>query len=94
MASYTIGRVGIVAKGAYVSTSTYQPLDMVTYEDSAYICRQTSTGNTPTAGSGYWMQAARGAYDGAKSAGYTGTLSQFTADLASLQSLASELAAM
>ena len=94
MASYTIGRVGVVAKGAYVSSTTYQPLDMVTYEDSAYICKQTSTGNTPTASSGYWMQAARGAYDGAKAGGYTGTLTQFTADLAALQSLAAELAAM
>lgn len=93
MATYTLGRVGIEAKGAYGSSTTYQPLDMVTYQGSSYIAKIQATGVLPT-NTTYWMQTAQGAYSAAVSAGYSGSEAQFAADLASMRTLASELASI
>lgn len=93
MATYTIGRVGIVAKGAYSASTPYAALDMVTYQDSSYIAKLPTTGNAPTNGA-YWMQAAQGAYTSAVAGGYSGTQAQFNADLAAMDTLATQLASI
>lgn len=51
------GRILILAKGAWDATSTYEQLDLVTYNQIAYIARKMSTGVNPAADLvyEYWM---------------------------------------
>ena len=93
MATYTVGRVGIVAKGDYSASTSYSALDMVNYQDSSYIAKQATVGIIPTNAT-YWMLAARGSYDSALAGGYNGTKAEFYADLATMQSLEAALAAI
>lgn len=93
MATYTMGRVGIEAKGTYSASTSYSPLDMVCYQGSSYIAKAPATGILPTNAS-HWMQASEDAYSAAVSAGYTDSQSQFYLDLAAIRTLASELAAI
>lgn len=53
------GRVLLIPRGNYDATATYTMLDMVVYNGSSYICKQTSTGNLPT-DTTYWMLNASG----------------------------------
>lgn len=74
MASTTkdLGRVMPVAQGAYSTTKTYVPLDIVTYNGSSYICLATNTGKAPTDMT-YWQSLAMRGSDGpAGPAGATG----------------------
>lgn len=48
MPSVNLGRIKIIQRGAYLAGTTYQPLDMVTYNGLQYICKATSTGNLPS----------------------------------------------
>lgn len=65
MASTTkdLGRVMPVAQGAYSTTKTYVPLDIVTYNGSSYICLATNTGKAPTDMT-YWQSLAMRGSDG------------------------------
>ena len=49
------GKVAMRPLGPYEPTRAYEVLDIVEYEYSAYCCKQTSTGNTPSRDSEYWM---------------------------------------
>ena len=48
MAKQNLGRVAMVSKGEYSSATSYERLDIVTYEGSSYVCKQDSIGNLPT----------------------------------------------
>lgn len=52
-----VGKVGIVAKGAYNSASTYEALDAVSYLGSLYIAKQNVPANTAPTNTTYWMSA-------------------------------------
>ena len=57
--STSAGRVLIIPKGEYNASTTYSMLDLVTYQGSSYVCKQTSTGNLPT-NTTYWQLSAQG----------------------------------
>ena len=48
MSEYSLGRIGLVPRGAYDAAATYQPLDVVTHEGSSYACVAVCTGTPPT----------------------------------------------
>lgn len=48
-----LGKVRMVAKGAYNSATNYEADDWVTYQGSSYYCKQNSTGHAPT-DTTYW----------------------------------------
>lgn len=48
MAKQNLGRVAMESKGEYSSATSYEKLDIVTYEGSSYVCKKDSTGNLPT----------------------------------------------
>lgn len=52
--NYNLGRVLPVFKGNYNSSTNYLPLDIVYYNGSSYVCKQNSTGNSPT-NTTYWQ---------------------------------------
>lgn len=54
------GRVLLIPKGAYISSTTYHMLDVVSYNGNSYVAKQTTTGNTPSADNEYWMILASG----------------------------------
>lgn len=51
------GRILIIAKGAWGSTVSYQQLDLVSYDNKAYLARQASVGVNPStdASMTYWQ---------------------------------------
>ena len=53
------GRVLLMPKGDYNPATTYELLDLVTYQNSSYIAKGTTTGNLPT-DSTYWQLSAYG----------------------------------
>jgi hypothetical protein len=53
------GRVLIIPKGAYNPATTYEMLDLVSYNGSSYIAKTTTTGNLPT-DTNYWQLSAYG----------------------------------
>lgn len=59
-----LGKVMTVIKGAYNGSTQYERLDVVTYNSSSWVAKQTTTGNTPpTDGSEsntYWQLMAKG----------------------------------
>lgn len=48
MARQNLGRVAMVSKGEYSSATSYEKLDIVTYDGSSYVCKKDSIGNLPT----------------------------------------------
>lgn len=48
------GRVAIVPKGDYSSSTAYNRLDLVRYNEKAYVAKKASTGVLPT-NTDYWM---------------------------------------
>ena len=53
------GRVLLMPKGAYDASTTYELLDIVSYNGSSYIAKGTTTGNLPT-NTTYWQLSAYG----------------------------------
>ena len=53
MAKQNLGKIIMTPKGVYNNSTTYEFLDVVTYEGSSYVCKQASTGNLPT--TDYWQ---------------------------------------
>lgn len=53
------GRVLLMPKGAYDPSTTYEMLDIVSYNGSSYIAKGTTTGNLPT-DTTYWQLSAYG----------------------------------
>ena len=60
MATVNLGRVGLVLKGEYDASTKYEKLDVVTYQGSSYIAKQTTTGNAPTNESFWQLQSEKG----------------------------------
>ena len=57
---YTIGRIGLVIRGAYSDAASYNALDVVQYDDSSYVCSAACTGISPVDHQ-HWMLLAEGA---------------------------------
>ena len=57
MATTNLGRVGMVTKGEYSQTAQYARLDVVTYQNSAYVATAPTTGRAPT-DTAYWQPIA------------------------------------
>lgn len=53
------GRVLLMPKGDYNPATTYELLDLVSYQNSSYIAKGTTTGNPPTDAT-YWQLSAFG----------------------------------
>lgn len=51
---YNLGKVIIQVKGNYSNTTTYTYLDMVYFNGSSYVAKQTTTANAPT-NTKYWQ---------------------------------------
>ena len=60
MALTDLGRVCPVPQGAYNAATPYSRLDIVTFEGSSYICKSSTTGNSPI-DTTYWQILAQGA---------------------------------
>lgn len=54
MATQILGKVGMVLKGAYNGSTTYQKLDVVTYNGESYVAKSETIGNLPT-NTTYWQ---------------------------------------
>ena len=52
-----LGKVGMVDKGNYNSGSTYEAMDVVTYNSSTYIAIQNVPVNTAPTNTTYWREA-------------------------------------
>ena len=52
-----IGKVGIVMKGAWNSSATYEVLDAVSYNNGTYIAKQDVPANTAPTNTTYWQVA-------------------------------------
>ena len=87
-----LGRVGIVPQGAYDEATEYKKLDLVTDGGSAYLYTSDTPGTGVALTDPAWLRVSEGAYAAAVTGGYTGTSSEFYADLAALDGLAAELA--
>lgn len=48
------GRVSLVDRGEYNSSTTYHRLDYVKHNSEIYICKQTSLNNEPDGDDAYW----------------------------------------
>ena len=62
-------------RGVYVAGSTYMPLDVVSYNESTWLCITESTGNLPT--TAYFVPLAKGSYQYWLEAGNTGTYEEY-----------------
>ena len=60
MAATDLGKVGMVMKGTWSSSATYEILDAVTYNGSLYIAKQAVPANTLPTNTTYWQLAATG----------------------------------
>ena len=60
MALTDLGRVCPVPQGAYNAVTPYSRLDIVTFEGSSYVCKSSTTGNSPI-DTTYWQILAQGA---------------------------------
>ena len=58
MAKQILGRVSIVFKGEYNSTTNYEKLDIVSYNGSSYACLKDCVGIIPT-DTTYWQLVAQ-----------------------------------
>ena len=52
-----VGRVGMVTKGAWINSATYEVLDVVTYNNGLYIAKQAVPANTLPTNTTYWQMA-------------------------------------
>ncbi|EHE99232.1 hypothetical protein HMPREF9469_01801 [ [[Clostridium] citroniae WAL-17108] len=54
-----LGKVMVVPKGAYNANTTYEILDLVTYNGSSYVALKSTKGNVPT-NTAYWQLHGQG----------------------------------
>lgn len=54
MTTKVLGKVAITPKGEYSNATTYQLLDLITYEGGSYLALKETTGNLPT-NNEYWQ---------------------------------------
>ena len=87
MATIDIGKIKPVFKGAYNNSTAYVLDDIVYYNGSSYVAKQSTTGNVPTNGT-YWEVLASGAggiYDGTLSLGTAGQTLQVNSGASALE---------
>lgn len=63
MATKILGKVAITPKGEYNNATTYQNLDLITYQGNSYLALKETTGNLPT-NNEYWQLIAEKGQDG------------------------------
>lgn len=56
-----LGKVGMVLKGAWSSSATYEVMDAVSYNNGLYIAKQAVPANTAPTNTTYWQVAISGA---------------------------------
>lgn len=49
MPTINLGKIGMVLRGEYSATTSYEKLDVVTYEGSSFVAKVATAGNTPNA---------------------------------------------
>ena len=87
MATITVGKVALTPKGEYDESTTYERMDIVSYNGASYIILKDETiGITPEEGNYYHLMADKGedgasAYEVAVDEGYAGTEEQWLASL-------------
>lgn len=58
---FDLGAIALNPRGRYLPEETYHPLDLVTLDETSYICKVTVSGvppNHPTQGTYYWQENA------------------------------------
>ena len=55
-----IGKVGMIMKGAWDSSATYEVLDAVSYNNGLYVAKQAVPANTLPTNTTYWQCAVDG----------------------------------
>ena len=65
MATKILGKVAITPKGEYSNATTYQNLDLITYQGGSYLALKETTGILPT-NNEYWQLIAEKGQDGEK----------------------------
>lgn len=65
MTTKILGKVAITPKGEYNNATTYQNLDLITYQGGSYLALKETTGNLPT-NNEYWQLIAEKGKDGEK----------------------------
>jgi hypothetical protein len=63
MTTKVLGKVAITPKGEYSNATTYQLLDLITYEGGSYLALKETTGNLPT-NNDYWQLIAEKGQNG------------------------------
>lgn len=59
MSTTVLGKVSITPKGAWSASTSYEPLDVVSYGGSAFLARRANSNVTPTEGADWQMIAER-----------------------------------
>ena len=59
MAATDLGKVGMVVKGAWSNSATYEILDLVYYDGASYIAKRDVPANTAPTNTTYWQLAAK-----------------------------------
>lgn len=82
MGTQTLGRVAMIARGAYNASTQYDTLDVVRHNGSSYVVLKPVKGVTPAEGSYYKLMAQRGddgkdSYTNAVESGYGGSEEEF-----------------
>ena len=87
MATIDIGKIKPVFKGAYNNSTAYVLDDIVYYNGSSYVAKQSTTGNVPTNGT-YWEVLASGSggiWDSSLSIGSAGQVVKVNSGASALE---------
>ena len=87
MATIDVGKLSFTHKGDYASGTAYVLNDVVYYNGSAYIAKQSTTGNVPTNGT-YWSNFAAGSggiWNGGLSIGSAGQVVKVNSGASALE---------
>ena len=77
--TFNLGKIALTPKGVFSTYTTYEKLDVVTYNGSSYIALRTTTGNIPVPnGSVYWQMIAEKGSTGDRGQAPTITLGTVT----------------
>lgn len=72
MSKLDIGKVALTPKGAYSSSTTYEALDVISYQGNSYLVLKSCRNVTPSVGQYYMMLAQKGEVGPQGSQGPTG----------------------
>ncbi len=77
MSTTVLGKVSMTPKGAWNASTSYEPLDVVSYGGSAFLARRANSNVTPTEGADWQMIAEKG---GGSSINYSETKTVYLGD--------------